>query len=196
LSHRFDIWKLRTSLTIDEATYLALDCDPYDNFRPVGWGALNKALIEAVRLHFKLYGSNDKKSLDIGTIIFKPTHCLDTYALEDSINGDTLLDTIQYKLWFRKNKFNCEFFSKEENTLEKQDKQFFSKHNTRLMNITNDVLSRYYGENYDPQDRDTIPSQAIVIDWLKDTYSLSGREAQAIDIITRPDIARSPKGKK
>lgn len=64
------------------------------------------------------------------------------------------------------------------------------EHKTKLLDFAYIVIDRYYGSQYNENDPTTITSQKMVVDWLKNTHGLSDREAQAIDIVTRPDSAR------
>ncbi|MOA14271.1 hypothetical protein D3C78_1343630 [compost metagenome] len=52
------------------------------------------------------------------------------------------------------------------------------------------VRSRYYGPNFLLGDQQTWPKQKDVVAWLKTTLSLSEREAEAVDIVARPDALR------
>jgi hypothetical protein len=61
---------------------------------------------------------------------------------------------------------------------------------TSLMGFIQTVQQRWYGENFDPLERDTFPKQVDVVDWLVKVHNLSKRQAEAIDIVTRPDQAR------
>ena len=63
-------------------------------------------------------------------------------------------------------------------------------HFTKLMKIQKKVIERFYGEQFDINDSDTWTKQIIIVDWLKKEFGLSNREAQAIDMITRPESAR------
>lgn len=62
--------------------------------------------------------------------------------------------------------------------------------NSKLFSILKLVISRYYGHTFDINDRDTWANQKDVIEWLKSEHHLSKREAEAIDIVLRPDQAR------
>lgn len=61
---------------------------------------------------------------------------------------------------------------------------------SRLYKIMQQVLGRYYGNQFDANDSDTWPKQKVVVEWLRQEHGLSDREALAIDIVTRPDEAR------
>lgn len=65
------------------------------------------------------------------------------------------------------------------------------KHNTKLLELIDEVINRYYGENFELTDRDSWPKQIDVIEWLRSTYSLSERLALAVDLVTRPDTRRT-----
>ncbi|MFM0732348.1 hypothetical protein PQQ52_17825 [Paraburkholderia sediminicola] len=64
------------------------------------------------------------------------------------------------------------------------------EHKTKLLDAARAVIDRYYGAQYNENDSLTITSQKVVIEWLQATYGMSEREAQSIDIVTRPDSAR------
>jgi hypothetical protein len=59
-----------------------------------------------------------------------------------------------------------------------------------LLSLIPKVLERYYGSSYVPTDPDTWTRQVVVINWLMKTFKISEREAEAIDVVTRPDHAR------
>ena len=65
-----------------------------------------------------------------------------------------------------------------------------NSHETKLMRIQRKVIERFYGDQFNINDRDTWTKQIVVVDWLMKEHHLSDREAKAIDMITRPDIAR------
>jgi len=67
---------------------------------------------------------------------------------------------------------------------------FPAGYDTKLMGIQRKVLDRYYGDQFDIDDQDTWTSQNEVVRWIRKEYTLSDREAKAIDILTRPDQAR------
>ncbi|WP_152495109.1 hypothetical protein [Paraburkholderia kururiensis] len=64
------------------------------------------------------------------------------------------------------------------------------KHQTTLLRAAQAVIDRYYGSQFDENDRSTITPQKAVVAWLQDAYGLSEREAESVDIVTRPDSAR------
>ena len=174
-----DFWKFREYLTIDEVTYLALGCDPENcNYLPDGWHALNKVLLEAA---------------DPNQYPFDSIAVVDKDA---AFSGESLLTVFHLEEWFKSKKLLPPFFFPEETDQQPVATKSKPAYQTRLMSIMYETINRYYGENYDPNDRDSVPLKSVVIDWLRDTYSPSGIEAQAIDMMTRPDHVRKPQGKK
>lgn len=63
-------------------------------------------------------------------------------------------------------------------------------HSTKLLKIQKKVLDRFYGTQFDITNRDTWTNQSVIVDWLITEFNLSKREAEAIDLVTRPDAAR------
>lgn len=61
---------------------------------------------------------------------------------------------------------------------------------SKLFSLITPVLARYYGQNFVETDSSTWPRQKDIVSWLKETEGLSEREAQAIDIVCRPDALR------
>lgn len=61
---------------------------------------------------------------------------------------------------------------------------------SKLMAALHLVRSRYYGNNFLLSDQQTWPKQKDVVAWLRATLSLSEREAEAVDIVARPDALR------
>lgn len=61
---------------------------------------------------------------------------------------------------------------------------------SKLMKLLLKVLERYYGDLYDENNRNSWPTQSMIIEWLMKEFGLSKREAESIDIVSRPDIAR------
>jgi hypothetical protein len=64
------------------------------------------------------------------------------------------------------------------------------KHSTKLLSLVEAVIVRYYGNNFDPTNRETWPTQEAIKSWLKSEHGLSDREAMSVDIIARPDNIR------
>lgn len=91
------------------------------------------------------------------------------------------------KQWLIKKNLKPGFFFPEETEQQEETIQYQQPiYQTRLMEIMYKTIERYYGVNYDPEDTDSTTKQKIIIDWLKETYDLSGAQAKAIDILTRP----------
>jgi hypothetical protein len=98
--------------------------------------------------------------------------------------------------WLVANNIESDFFCPKEDSLQRVRTTSRTQYQTRLMEIMYETIERYYGENYDPNDRDTVTKQDVVVAWLMLEHSLSKRSAEAIDIIIRPEQFKSPKGRK
>jgi hypothetical protein len=61
---------------------------------------------------------------------------------------------------------------------------------SRLLSTVEAVINRYYGGQFNPDDADTWTRQTDVIEWLTREHKLTNREAEVVDIVTRPDKAR------
>jgi len=176
-----EFWSLREWLTIDEATYLALGCDPSNkNYCPDGWEGLSSVLYEAV-------ANSDGFTFDSRTVDFK----------EEGLNVDkTLIKVSAIKEWFQLKKMENAFFNREKKESINTEEIVRPEYRSRLMTIMYETINRYYSKNYDPNDRDTVTKQTDLVEWLETTYSLSNAEARAIDKMTRPEQSISPQGKK
>ena len=215
-------WRLRERLTIHEISCLVCDGDPKPDFQydlddmPLidtylpdyleGDDVFMSVLIAAVRedvRKIEQYLSTIPK-LDGGgflseqecskvKVIFSSAHPVDSISESISIDGSTLLKTEEIKRWLNAKELKPSFFYPDENTKESGSIKN-QEYQTRLMSIMYDTVDRYYGENYDPNDRDTVPKQVNVIEWLEYTYALSNAEARAIDKLTRPEQGKPPQG--
>lgn len=217
----FKFWQLKEWLTIYEASCLALDCDPSNTDRePKGWKGFYSALSEAVELDIAAEDEYEKAIEEIyppsceedenifdtlaeryNKIIFSSLN-VRGYKLgqhEDfgfpSIN-DANIKITSIKEWLNLKSFQPHFFSPEEPEKQTKKEEYRPEYQTYLMSIMYDTIKRYYGENYDPNDRDSVPNQIRLIAWLRDTYSLSDPEAKAIDKMLRPEQVKRPQGKK
>lgn len=63
-------------------------------------------------------------------------------------------------------------------------------HRTKVLDLVDEVIARYYGENFDINDQDSWPKQTTVTGWLRARHNISQREAMAVDLVTRPDHSR------
>lgn len=82
------------------------------------------------------------------------------------------------------------FDAQNVNRLMTDENIFRGCNETKLMSIQKEVLKKFYGDLFDINEPDSWTKQTVVVDWLRQEFSLSDREAKAIDMITRPDIAR------
>lgn len=61
------------------------------------------------------------------------------------------------------------------------------RYETRALQLVAEVQERYLGPTYDPQDQDTRPAKAHVIEWLRNERGVASEaEASAIDRIAMP----------
>jgi len=120
-------------------------------------------------------------------IIFIPPLNEGLYPIEQGIiSGETKLEVVDIKIWLEHKNFKPEFFFPKSMKSLEDDESSKPEYQTFLMSILYKTIQRYYGENFDPNDSDTNTTQKDIIDWLMKTFSLSKRQAEAIDIITRP----------
>ena len=112
-----------------------------------------------------------------------------------------LINVDSFVTWLEKHNIDAPFFSNEA-PIPKPVKR--PEYSTHMIKIMYDVIERYYGENYDPNNRDSVSSGPAVQKWITENYErsdgsgepVSGVEARAIDTMTRPDDIRRPKTKK
>jgi hypothetical protein len=64
------------------------------------------------------------------------------------------------------------------------------QHKTRLLDLIDKVIARYYGTSFDLANRDTWPSQESIVSWLRQEHGLTNREAESVDIVCRSDRIR------
>jgi hypothetical protein len=62
--------------------------------------------------------------------------------------------------------------------------------NSSLLNSLPDLMNRFYGERYQPGNSDTWARQVDVTAWLRKAGSMSRREAECLDVVSRSDEAR------
>ena len=218
-------WQLKEWLTIHEASCLALNCDPsnpgYEE--PIGWKGFYSALCEAVELDMetdyeyekavdivlsrdnfydKIYQSlvdrNDKLIFSGANVKGYELGHSEDYGLPQIDEANIKITAI--KEWLTLKGIKSPFFFPDEPdqqaVITKSKPKPKPEYQTKLMSIMYDTIKRYYGANYDPNDRDSVPKQTNVIEWIRETYTLSEAEAKAIDKMTRPDQTKSPQGKK
>jgi len=202
-------WQLREWLTIHEAACLALNCNPSNtDYEPNGWKGFYSALGEAVELDMQTEYECDK-ALDVvvshdtryHTNLIFSVSTVKGYELghfEDF--GQPQIDDANIKVtaikeWLVLKDIKPPFFFPEDVKQQTIITKSKPEYQTHLMTIMYKTINRYYGENYDPNDRDSVPKQTNVIQWLRETYPpLSEAEAKAIDKMTRPEQSKSPQG--
>lgn len=183
--------------------------------QPDGYDSLQELIIESVNVdmeaivayentYFTTINDYDELPEDI-SIIFSDSRTrsksilrLQSEGVRISVTSSTPLKLEELFAWFNSKNLRPEFFfPSDDNKLITSAVDTNSyKHSTSLLSILNLTINRYYGDNYDPNDKDTIPKQRDVVDWLMTIHSLSKRQAEAIDIITRPETLKNSKAKK
>jgi len=215
-------WRLKEWLSIDEASSLAFGCNPSDMnaSKADGYGVFHSALTEAVKtdltsefMMFKITEelmiadiSEERRQTLFNDVLehnkalsFSVT-MVEGYKLEGFHGSDigdmdkAQIKVIAFKKWLMLKGISPPFFFPEK--VEQLDDlvSIEINHVTPLMSIMNDTIKRYYGQNYDSNDKDTAAKQVDVIQWLMESYNspnnpdepLSKAEAMAVDKMTRP----------
>ncbi|MES2367496.1 MAG: hypothetical protein V4563_16590 [Pseudomonadota bacterium] len=116
---------------------------------------------------------------------FKNEHILAHRRFFDGFEGDA--ETLQ----LRRKAFRAHIDEGDIDNPKAENKDSLkNRYESRLMGLLAKVQDRYYGGLFDPNNRETWPTQATITDWLKSNHGLSHREAESIDIVLRPDMAR------
>jgi len=215
-----DFWKLKESLTIHEASSLALGCDPAkvkEVSEPKGWRGCYSALVDAVKSDIDQEFENDREIKELRIEFDQDFDMIDSLIernkslifISNVVKGYDLkyvtdfgpgdIDSAEIKVsaikkWFDLRGIRPAFFFSEEPEHQTPTRNKNPNYETLLMSIMYATIDRYYGENYMPDERDTVPLQTTVVEWLIGNYSLSKSEAMAIDKMTRPNRSRHPKG--
>lgn len=202
----FNLWQKRKMLTIDQVSALAVGGVPEDDkFLEANKAeilAIKGKLIEDIRVDLKearfTHGVGyrddpfiEEDCLNAG-ITFFSCHKEDLLA---SCEQDLLfysavqsieINVDEIKAWLTNIEIKPGFFFPDE-AYERLSTKEQSTHQTKLMNILDQTVQRYYGETFDPEVKDSYPKQDHIVEWLKQEHSLSNRQAMSIDIIVRPD---------
>ena len=94
------------------------------------------------------------------------------------------------RIAFRKSINEDEVFNNKQDSDKTTTADKLNHHHTRLLKIQEKVIEHFYGNQFDIDDPDTWTNQKVIVNWLITNFKLSAREAQSIDIVTRPDQAR------
>jgi hypothetical protein len=177
--YNLKIWKLKKYLTLEEAASLALDIIPQDKkIVDEDYKSMLSVLVEA--LNMKEFSEDSIK---------QPPHI--DVSIYSHVSYETKIAIPELQKWFAKQNFHSEFFN---NNLAESNQTNLSETNytTKLMKIMNKAIHRYYGENFDHSDKDTHPKQEHIVAWLRAEFSLSQRQAEAIEIIIAPRAGNLP----
>lgn len=207
---KLKFWRLEEFVSLHQACMLAVGLDPYEEHDFHGWKDL-KAPANYAKIYHELDDlihkeyfytvskvTTESDSEQSDTEIYPPNHIFWPHNV--IFEGTSELVGVRQatvKKWLASKGIDCPYYSALD--IDEDEKDVIlkprGKHTTRLLGILDLVIERYYGDGYEPNDKDTITKQIVIVEWLQEKYSLSKREAEAIDIITRPEIARRPKGK-
>lgn len=169
---------------------LELEGEFYSVGMPEAFESAKALLLNHVKADQKFSSENNDDGVLFKEIKFRED------IVSDEINAITEIRMVDVVAWFVKNDFESDFFSVQADNLGHKKNLAKPEYQTELMTIMYETIKRYYGEQYDPDDRDTVSRQDNVVSWLKKEYALSGAQAKAIDKMTRPHRATSPNGKK
>jgi len=207
-----DFWRKNGMLTIEEVSILTIDGNPTDdkfiesNKKEISvvevklLKCVMTELEELKRLHSAGYKDHllEDACSDFGMIFYRSLRenylspstgtllCPSIESIELKVN--------EIKMWFKSIEMKPIFFFPETD----RDKLTIDEHpkyQTKLMTIMYETINRYYGENFDQEDKDSYPRQKDIIEWLGENHSLTGRRAEAIEIIIAPRGDNSLEGK-
>lgn len=183
-------WRLKEWLTAHEVACLACGIDPSRvcGFeQPDGWNGIYDAVIEgfirADKEFSELYCDENFNKHTIDRPYIDPLDAPNyaTYQIKQNAIRD----------WFASHGIRPAYFFPEQG----EDQQYQEgKYKTNLMGIMDKAIARYYGENFDVNDRESYPNQVNIVDWLMSEFSLSKRQAEAIEIIISHRGNNYPKG--
>lgn len=210
-------YSFREFLSIHEVTSLVFGIDPDDNWTPNGYSGMYELLKET--LHHDLVKLRDLSRItrdDISFALIEPYTLLNedipekacqklgiffgAYETRKEAINDENIELRNAKIkkselirWFEFKGLKPAFFFPDIPPKRSEEKPQ-NQYRTRLMNIMDKAIARYYGVNFDVNDKDTYPNQDDVIDWLMGEFSLSKRRASAIEILIAPRDGNYPEG--
>jgi hypothetical protein len=184
MSDYLKFWKLKEWLTADQAAHLISDRDPCEYWH-ASWQPIYEALNLAYEKHCHI--RDDKRETDIKPYegIFTPVNIKTIFGRVGRID-DFEIRQAAIPEWLSSNGIESDYFSLLDYPV-KTEVIARPEYQTALMVIMYATIERYYGENYDPDDRDTVPKQIDVIGWIRKKYSISEARAKAVDKMTRPN---------
>jgi len=170
------LWRAKEWLTLHQAASLSCGVDPSnanETEAPAGWHGIYEALLE------ELFDS----PMIIASTLKPEDVILGRNGWQEPMPQECFVRQTAIGAWLDSKGIRPAYFFPNDEAAEPRPKHGYS---TSLMDAVDAVVARYYGENYDPSNPDSIPRQAHVIEWLKETYSLSSRQAESVDIVARP----------
>ena len=204
MSNSLDLYRFRDYLTIHEVACLVDEMPPCSGLTSDKYHPFVELISEAVSRDLKIahtfdeFGLLNSEDCDRYKIFFDDygtaetaTSCFPITPKTISVTRDTRVSVKDLLRWFEFKGFKPAYFfpdAPKETVHHKQNYQ------TRLMKIMDIAIARYYGDNFDPENRDTYPKQDHVIEWLMSEFSLTRRKAESIEIIITPRNDNYSKG--
>ena len=185
-------WRLKKRLTAHEVASLACGIDPthtkrmYQEEIPEGWQAIYDAVIEG-------FMTADSEFAELFCDETFNKYTIDRPAFDEldiPSYHHYQIDQQVIRNWFVLNEIKPAYFFPDQENEQHQE----AKYKTTLMGVMQKAIARYYGENFDVNDSDSYPKQVTIIDWLRTEFSLSKRQAEAIEIIITHRNDNYPKG--
>lgn len=197
----FQFWRKVEWLSIHEAALLLCDVNPSINL------AANKFEEELYDLEGEFYISGMPAAFESGEQLLIRDIKRDQAAIEQGVTTDVVFKEVQFRddtstdinggtkikieavtKWFQENNFESDFFTVQAKNTGVKKVVHKPEYKTRLMEIMDETIAKFYGENFDPDYPDTHPRQEDIIEWLRANYKstntpgepLSGAEAQTI----------------
>lgn len=196
-------WKLQEFITIHQASMLAIGLDPGNNlfgFEPFvprsGYEPIKLALTtKLTQYYYKQLDTQIDNQLDVESSDFDEIFCPENIKSATHEGGDDN-DIALYRIrqtaikdWLQSEGIYSAYFESLSDNPKKNHgstKALSINYSTNLMSIMYETIERYYGKNFSIEDKDTYPKQEHVTEWLKTQFSLSKRQAEAIEIIISP----------
>jgi hypothetical protein len=212
---KLKFWKLEKYITIHQVCMLATGVDPgqnlfgYESFESrSGYEPIKSALtIKLTNYYYDFVDQEMCKEFDLPFAKesgrgFDPIFCPENIkapARNGGISNDISLYRIKQtavKQWLQSEGVHSAYFENLPDIAPNSEGSPFNKlnsqHSTKLLNIMLKTIERYYGANFDLNDKDTYPKQEHIITWLRSEFSLSKRKAEAIEIIIAPRAGNLP----
>lgn len=216
MSQALEYYRYREYLTIHEISCLAFETDPYGSILPDGYSSIRSLISEAVYsdievinqhsgdgfidegvgidVHPRVFYKDDIPESQCNQLaIFFGAHVTRKHSFSGSgiristkVDEHTKIRPTELIRWLESKKLKLQFFFPDYVSEQPHQAVVESSHRTKLMDIMDKAIARYYGNNFDIKDKDSYPKQEQIIEWLRSEYSLSERQALSIEIVISP----------